>query len=161
MATTLSDKTKFWIICKEETALTQKLADIIRGWKLSGVAVHVGNQLSVETEDAIFSADYAIFISLCEQPCSHLQITPLQITPLSAARTMADKSPASWLNRFKAQYGNAPHSWWFQLPTTELNLRGVRHIPPVQVLSQATKQLEVFVRNYYLQSLSMESASVP
>lgn len=155
MTTITSGKTKFWIICKEDMVLTQKLVNTIANWNLPGVATHIGHPPSPAQEETIAQADYAIFVTLCEHTCPTLQVTP--ITP---ARATVAKSPSAWLNSLKARYGSAPQSWWFQLPTTELSLKGIRTIPTEQALSQATRQIEVFVRNYYLQSLSVGSTTL-
>lgn len=148
--------TKFWIICREDTALTQKLSSTISGWNLPGVRARVGHQLSLSVGDAIAQADFAIFITLSETPGTHLSITPV-----STVQTKAVQSPASLLNTLRRRHGHAPQAWWLQLPTTELRTQGLKPIPTEQTLSQALKQIEVFVRNHYLKPLAMQTAFSP
>lgn len=149
-------QTKFWIICREDTELTQKLTNTISGWDLPGVRARVGHQLSLSVGDAIAQADFAIFITLSETPGAHLSITPV-----STVQTQAIQGPASLLSTLRRRHGHAPQSWWLQLPTTELRTQGLKPISTEQTLSQALKQIEVFVRNHYLKPLAMQAAFSP
>lgn len=161
-------QTKFWIICREETELTQKLASTISSWNLPGVRARVGHQLSLSVGDAIAQADFAIFITLCETPGAHLSIAPVstgqsktgqsKAAQSKAAQSKTGQSPASLLNTLRRRHGHAPQSWWLQLPTVELRARGIRPIPAEQTLSQALTQIEVFIRNHYLKPLAMQAA---
>ncbi|MEL6159952.1 MAG: hypothetical protein AAFR18_12095 [Cyanobacteria bacterium J06627_32] len=155
MSITTPTKTKFWIICREETELTKKLARTIADWKLPGVRARVGHQLSLAVADAIAQADYAIFVTLCDYPCAQLQVTPV-----STVQARPLQSPANLLNTLRRRHGRAPQAWWFQLPTTEIRSQGIKHVSAEQTLSQAVRQIEVFVRNYYLQPQALQAASV-
>ncbi|MEL6605902.1 MAG: hypothetical protein AAFP20_22045 [Cyanobacteria bacterium J06614_10] len=154
MSITTPTKTKFWIICREESKLTKQLAKTIADWKLPGVRARVGHQLSLSVADAIAQADYAIFVTLCDYPCAQLQVTPV-----STVQTKPMQSPANLLNTLRRRHGRAPQAWWFQLPTTEIRAQGIKHVSAEQTLSQTVRQIEVFVRNYYLQPLALQAAS--
>ncbi|MEL7331321.1 MAG: hypothetical protein AAFN12_03685 [Cyanobacteria bacterium J06560_2] len=136
--------TKFWIICREETPLTQQLVKEINGWQLSGVRARMGYRMALSVEDAIARSNHAIFISLCDYPCGQIQIEPV-----IRDRSTALQSPASFLTTLRQRYGSAPNAWWFQLPTTEACQRGIKHIPSEHTLSQTLNKVEMFVRNHY------------
>lgn len=139
-------QTRFWIICREENQLTQKLAREINYWQIPGVSARLSHEMPVSTADAIAKADYAIFVTLCEQPCSHIQLHPV-----GSAHPQSAQSPITFLDTLRKRHGSSPQSWWLQLPLTEIRHQGIKHIPTEQTLSQALTQIEVFVRNYYLQ----------
>jgi len=151
MSATTPTKTNFWIICKEDTELTQKIESAIARWQLPGVSARVGHQISLTAADDIAHADYAIFVTLSETPCPRLQITPID-----AVQTRAMQSPATLLNTLRRRHGCAPQAWWFQLPTTEVLSQGIKPVPTEQALSQTLKQIEVFVRNYHLHALHVQ-----
>ncbi|MEL7223794.1 MAG: hypothetical protein AAGL17_02770 [Cyanobacteria bacterium J06576_12] len=154
-AATTSD-TKFWVICREENQLTQRLAREINHWQISGLHARLGHQMSLSSADAIAQADYAIFVTLEEHPGAHIRIQPI-----GSEQTKAALSPAAFLNTLRKRHGRAPQAWWLQLPTTEIRPQGIKHIPTEQTLSKAITQIEVFVRNYYLRPQAQQRAVTP
>ncbi|MGD1864805.1 MAG: hypothetical protein ACFB0D_09635 [Phormidesmis sp.] len=146
MSVTTPSETKFWIICHEENQLTQKLTKEINYWQIPGVRARLDEQMSTLAADTLTQSDYAIFVTLSEHPCSQIQLHPV-----SSAQTQSAQSPISFLDSLRERYGSAPQSWWLQLPLTEVCHQGIKHIPTEHTLSKALTQIEIFVRNYYLQ----------
>lgn len=146
-------ETKFWVICREDNQLTQNLVREISYWQIPGLRARLGHQMSLSAAAAIAQADYAIFVTLSENPRSHIQLHPV-----SSAPTEDVNNPASFLKTLRQRHARAPQSWWLELPTTEVRHQGVKPIPVEQTLSQAIAQIEVFVRNYYLQPQLQQNA---
>ncbi|MGD1898802.1 MAG: hypothetical protein ACFB16_17845 [Phormidesmis sp.] len=141
--------TKFWIVCREDTALTQKLTKEINDWRLPGVRARIGHDMSLSAAGAIAEADHAIFISLCDFPCGQIQINPVSTAPTHSLKAQALQSPVSLLSTLRKRHGKVPNSWWFQLPTTEIRQQGIKPVPEAYALSQTLNKIELFVRNYH------------
>lgn len=146
MSVPTSYKTKFWIVCCEETEATQAISSAVDGWQLPGVrSLHLNQSpLAAET---VSQADYAIFITpYAQQPCSQIKVSPLR----AQQPNPQPQSPAALLSDAHSRYGQSPQAWWFQLPTTEMRARRVQPISTQKSVAQALNQIEVFVRNYRL-----------
>ena len=151
MSTAAVSKTKFSIVCCEETEVTKQISRAVSEWQLPGVRSLLVNdqpaaQLLISDENDVAQSDYAIFITPHERPSSQIKIGPL-----NAAQDAAEKqSPATLLADIHSRHGQSPQSWWLQLPTTELRAQKVRPVASEKSVAQALSQIEVFVRNYRL-----------
>ncbi len=145
MSVPTSHKTKFWIVCCEDTEATQAISSAVDGWQLPGVrSLHLDQSpLAAET---VSQADYAIFITPYAQPCSQIKVSPLAVQQPNPQ----PKSPAALLSDAHSRYGQSPQAWLLQLPTTEMRARRVQPISTQKSVAQALNQIEVFVRNYRL-----------
>ncbi len=160
MSTPTSNKTKFWIICCDDTEATQKISQAVADWQLLGVRSLLAQQLSSTVAEAIAHADYVIFIAAHAQPSARIRISPLsspthqQRESLAASAVHEDNqimhNPASLLANIYRHYGQSPQAWLFQLPTQEVRARRVQPVSTQISVAQALNQIEVFVRNYRL-----------
>lgn len=132
-----TQRTKFWILCCEETEVTQRISKAVSEWYLPGVRSRLGHQLPLAVGDAIAHADYALFITSHIQPDQALSVTPLSITHSINAKLY---SPASLLTTVHNRHGQTPQSWWLQLPTTGLTT--------TQTVEEALSKIKEFVRPY-------------
>ncbi|MEM9089079.1 MAG: hypothetical protein AAGC93_10080 [Cyanobacteria bacterium P01_F01_bin.53] len=139
------NKTKFWVVCCEETEVTQKVANAVADWQLPGVRSLITNQPAAEN---IATSEYAIFITSDSQPGSRVKINPLNLVRVPGANTAATSTPAEQLLMMHDQYGQSPQSWWFKLPANEVRAQKVRPVATEKSVAQALSQIEVFVRNY-------------
>ncbi|MEO0770654.1 MAG: hypothetical protein AAFY72_14720 [Cyanobacteria bacterium J06649_4] len=137
MVNTTSHKTKFWVLCCEETEATQKISRAVADWHLPGVRSRLGHQLPLSVADAIAQSDYALFITSHIQPNPELSITPLNITHSINA---GPYSPAGLLATIHNRHGIAPQAWWAKLPSTELSTQ--------QTVELTLKKIKEFVRLY-------------
>ncbi len=152
MSTTAAAKTKFSIVCCEETEVTKQISKAVSEWQLPGVrSLHFNDQPTDQTstsdENDVAQSDYAIFITPYEQPSSQIKIGPL-----SAVQKVTDakQGPATLLADIHSRHGQSPQSWWLQLPTTELRAQRVHPVASEKSVAQALSQIEIFVRNYRL-----------
>ena len=136
MSVITSQKTKFWVLCCEETEVTQTISRAVANWQLPGVRSRVGYQLPLAVADAIAQADYALFVTPHRAKSLELSITPLSITQ---SINSSPTSPASLLATVHNRHGKTPQSWWAQLPT-ELTTQ--------QTVDQALSKIKEFVRPY-------------
>ncbi|MEL6454450.1 MAG: hypothetical protein AAFQ40_07000 [Cyanobacteria bacterium J06623_5] len=141
MSTVTSQKTKFWVLCCEETEATQKISKAVADWQLPGVRSRLGHQLPLAVAAAIAHADYALFVTPYRLAPHHRESLELSITPLSITQSInsGPMSPASLLATVHNHYGKTPQSWWAQLPT-ELTTQ--------QTVDQALSKIKEFVRPY-------------
>ena len=154
-AMSTENKTKFWVVCCEETEVTQKVADAVADWQLPGVRSLITNQLTTEN---IATSEYAIFITSDSQPDSRIKISPLNLVRVPGANSAAASTPAEQLLAMHEQYGQSPQSWWFKLPTNEVRAQKVHPVATEKSVAQALAQIEVFVRNYTRESSASISA---
>lgn len=138
--------TKFWIVCREETPLTQQLIKTINDWRLPGVRARLSYQMPLSSEAAIAQASHTIFITLGDHSGNQIKITPI-----SGALSTMVQSPVSFLNTVRHRHEIAPNAWCFQVSTTEKGRQGIKPIPTEHTLSQTLTKVEVFVRNYVSQ----------
>jgi hypothetical protein len=148
-------KTKFSIVCCEETEATQKISKAVESWQLPGVRSLIGSeQPPLAVTDAIAQSDYAIFISPCAQPCSQIKVSPLSVAQLpheadaDTAALSDAQSPASLLHSVHSRHGQTPQAWLFQLPATEIRAQRPQPVSTQKSVAQALNQIEIFVRNY-------------
>lgn len=144
-------KTKFSIVCCEETEVTKQISRAVSEWQLPGVRSLLFNdqptaQLTTSDENDVAQSDYAIFITPHERPSSQIKIGPLNIT----REANETQNPAALLTNIHNRYGQSPQSWWLQLPTTELRAQKVHPVASEKSVAQALNQIEIFVRNYRL-----------
>ena len=131
----------FWIVCCEETVAAQQLFDSIANWDIPGVRSLIGTHQLVSTD--IKQADYAIFATESDRPCSQVKVSPLNhaqaphLTPLLAS--------------MRTRHGRKPQSWLLQLPTEEMRANRLHPVNTQEAVGQALSKIEVFVRNYHLQ----------
>ena len=160
MSTAAASKTKFSIVCCEETEVTKQISRAVSEWQLPGVRSLLVNdrpaaQLPISDENDVAQSDYAIFITPHERPSSQIKIGPLSVAQ-DAAET---QSPATLLADIHSRHGQSPQSWWLQLPTTELRAQKVHPVASEKSVAQALSQIEVFVRNYRL-AIKPKSADI-
>lgn len=152
---TAAGKTKFSIVCCEETEVTKQISRAVSEWQLPGVRSllvsedYPTDQLLAADENGVAQSDYAIFITPHERPSSQVKIGPLSAAQV-AQKADAEQSPAAILAGIHSRHGQSPQSWWLQLPTTELRARRVHPVASEKSVAQALSQIEVFVRNYRL-----------
>lgn len=146
-----SDKTKFWIVCCEETEATQQISQAIAAWQLPGVRSLLCNHLPLGEADTIAQSDYAIFITQHAQPSSRIKVSPLSVSHQAASKPhLISQGPAALLSAVHNRHGKSPQAWWFQLPTTEVRAQRIQPISTQKTVAQALSQIEIFVRNYRL-----------
>jgi hypothetical protein len=171
MPISAANKTKFWIVCCEETDVTKQISKAISDWQLPGVRsllleslcseqIVAGQPLTcrlLSEADAFAASDYAIFITPCTQPCTQIKISPLDVAQREhsayghpAGKSTGHSSPVDLLLATHQRYGQAPQAWWFQLPTTEVRAHRIHPVSPQKSVAQALRQIEIFVRNYRL-----------
>lgn len=142
-------KTKFSIVCCEETEATQKISKAVESWQLPGVRSLIGSdQPPLAVTDAIAQSDYAIFISPCAQPCSQIKVSPLSLAQLPGDADSDAQSPESLLHSVHSRHGQTPQAWLFQLPATEIRAQRPQPVSTQKSVAQALNQIEIFVRNY-------------
>ncbi len=156
MSSPNSTKTKFWIVCCDDTEATQQISQAVADWQLPGVRSLIARELTQRVADAIADADYAIFITAHAQPSARIRVSPLgtlaqQRESLAAsAADQTTQSPASLLSSIYRHSGQSPQAWLFQLPTQEVRARRVQPVSTQSSVAQALNQIEIFVRNYRL-----------
>ncbi len=159
MSIPTSIKTRFWIICCDDTEATQQISQAVADWQLPGVRSLIAQELSSTVAGAIAYADYAIFITAHTQTNARIRVSPLGIPAqpresLAASAVhdadQAMQSPASLLSGIYRQYGQSPQAWLFQLPTQEVRARRMQPVSTQNSVAQALNQIEIFVRNYRL-----------
>ncbi len=155
MSTAAASKTKFSIVCCEETEVTKQISRAVSEWQLPGVRSLLVNdqpaaQLLTSDENDVAQSDYAIFITPHERPSSQVKIGPLNAAQEDAEEANKTQSPATLLADIHSRHGQSPQSWWLQLPTTELRAQKVHPVASAKSVAQALSQIEVFVRNYRL-----------
>lgn len=138
------NKTKFWVVCCEETEATRKIATTVANWQMPGVRSLVTTDLAEAA--TIAQSEYAIFITTCSQPSSQIKMSPLTLSKTNSDQ--ANESPASQLIAMHERYGQSPQSWWFKLPTTEVRALKVQPVATEKSVAQGLAQVEIFVRNY-------------
>ena len=135
------DTTSFWIVCCEETAAAQQLSDTIAEWEIPGVRSLIGaDELAQMSAN---QADYAIFATASDRPCSQVQVSPL----------CHEQAPhlAHLLSSMQSRHGRKPQSWLLKLPTEEMRANRLHPVDTQYAVGQALSKIEVFVRNYHLQ----------
>jgi len=150
------NKTKFWVVCCEDTEATRKIATTVADWQMPGVRSLVTTDLA--EAETIAQSEYAIFITTCAQPSSQIKMSPLTLvrSPANTAKAAEVKStdspdsqrPDSQLIAMHERYGQSPQSWWFQLPTTEVRAQKVQPVATEKSVAQGLAQVEIFARNY-------------
>lgn len=152
------NKTKFWIVCCEETEVTRQISEAVTAWRLPEVRAlftesllthQIAHQTSSQQPlyESIAEADYAIFITSYEQHSSQIKVSPLSPDQLNSS---ASNTPAYLLAAIHRLHGHAPHSWWLQLPTVEVRAQRVQPVSTQESVAQALNQIGIFVRNYQL-----------
>ena len=155
---TRSNKTKFWVVCCEETEATRQISEAVIAWQLPEVRAlsteslsthQIIHQTSAQRPlcEAIAEADYAIFITSYEQHSSQIKVSPLSPNQLDSS---ASDTPANLLSATHRIHGQSPHSWWIQLPTVEVRAQRVQPVSMQESVAQALNQIGIFVRNYQL-----------
>ncbi len=160
MSTPTSNKTKFWIVCCDDTEATQQISQAVADWQLLGVRSLIAPELSSTVAGVIAHADYVIFIAAHAQPSARIRVSPLgtlahQQRESFAASAIHDadqamQNPASLFANIYDHYGQSPQAWLFQLPTQEVRVRRMQPVSTQSSVAQALNQIEIFVRNYRL-----------
>jgi len=140
------NKTKFWVVCCEDTEATRKIATTVADWQMPGVRSLVTTDLA--EAQTIAQSEYAIFITTCPQPSSQIKMSPLTLVRSQPDPSNRDESPAAQLIAMHERYGQSPQSWWFKLPTTEVRAQKVQPVAIEKSVAQGLAQVEIFVRNY-------------
>lgn len=140
------NKTKFWVICCEDTEATRKIATTVADWQLPGVRSLVTTDLA--EAETIAQSEYAIFITTCAQPSAQIKMSPLTLVRSQDSSAADNESPASQLIAMHERYGQSPQSWWFKLPATEVRAQKVQPVATEKSVAQGLAQVEIFVRNY-------------
>ncbi len=156
------NKTKFWVVCCEETEVTRQISEAVTAWQLPEVRAlstesfltrPISSQqprpetITEEITEAVAEADYAIFITSYEQHGSQIKISPL--SPDQLENPMPE-TPGALLSAIQDLHGQSPHSWWLQLPTVEVRAQRVQPVSAQESVAQALNQIGIFVRNYQL-----------
>lgn len=136
-----TDASSFWIVCCEETAAAQQLSNTIAEWKIPGVRSLIGTDSLAQAN--IKQADYAIFATECDRPCSQVQVSPLSHTQ--------EPRLAQLLSSMQSRHGRLPQSWLLKMPTAEMRANKLQPVETQYAVGQALSKIEVFVRNYHLQ----------
>jgi len=142
---------QFWVICCEETEVTQEVARTVDSWQLAGVRSLIGDrQALLSTVDTITNTSYVIFVTPDNQPASQAKVQPLNILqlPESESESVGEKSAVDMMTSALKRHGRTPQSWLLQLPTTEVRAQYVQSVPADKSVAQAIAAIEVFVRNY-------------
>lgn len=140
------NKIEFWIVCCEDNAVTQKVAQAVDAWQLPGVRSLILRHFA--DAECIAKSEYAIFITSDPQPHAQIKISPLNLVQPCSESEATVKAPDQQLIALHERYGQSPQSWWFQLPTTELRAQKVQPVSPEKSVAQSLAQVEIFVRNY-------------
>ncbi|MGB3294502.1 MAG: hypothetical protein WBB01_16070 [Phormidesmis sp.] len=147
----VSNKTKFWVVCCEETEATQQISQAVAQWQLPGVRSLLCNHLPLSEADAIAQSDYAIFITRYPQPCAQIKVSPLSVSSRHSPKPhLISQGPVALLSAVHNRHGQSPQAWWFQLPMTEIRAQRVQPVSTEKTVAQALNQIEIFVRNYRL-----------
>jgi hypothetical protein len=157
--TTTAHKPRLWVVCCEQTEVTQQISEAVAQWQLPEVrslfAESLGPEVSSESRlsEAVAQSDYAIFITPYSQPSPHIKISPLNLVePDNADDYLDSDHPVGLLSDLHSRYGQSPQSWWLQLPTTEVRARRICPVASQKSVAQALKQIGIFVRHYRLVS---------
>lgn len=142
------DMTSFWIVCCEESAVAQKLSDTIAEWNLPGVRSLLGTHELIQSE--VRQADYAIFATESDRPCSQVQVSPLS----------REQSPhlTQLLSSMQSRHGHKPQSWVLKLPKEEIRANRLQPVDVQYAVDQALSKIEVFVRNYHIRPRLQQAA---
>lgn len=138
---TAESSARFWVICFEETAATQQLSNTIANWEIPGVRSLVGTDELAQSD--IKQADYAIFATESDRPCSQVQVSPLNRSQVPHISQL--------LSSMQSSQGRMPQSWLMKLPTAEVRANKLQPVETQYAVGQALSKIEVFVRNYHLQ----------
>ena len=138
---TSENSARFWVICCEETVAAQQLSNMIAEWEIPGVRSLVGTEELAQS--GIRQADYAIFATESDRPCSQVQVSPL-------SRAQAPQLSQLFAS-MKTPHGRLPQSWLMKLPTAEVRANKLQPVETHYAVGQALSKIEVFVRNYHLQ----------
>lgn len=141
------DTTNFWIVCCEETPAAQQLSKMIAEWEIPGVRSLVGTHELAQAE--VIQADYAIFATESDRPCSQVQVSPLSHAQAPYLTQL--------LSSLQSRHGRKPQSWLLQLPTEEIRANRLQPVNTQYAVGQALSKIEVFVRNYHLQPQSRQA----
>lgn len=138
----------FWVVCCEESAAAQQISKTISDWKIPGVRSLVGTHELAQS--GVKQADYAIFATQSDRPCSHVKVSPLSHSQAPHI--------AHLLSSLQGRHGRKPQSWLLQLPTEEMRANRLQPVDTQDAVGQALSKIEVFVRNYHLQPQSRQAA---
>lgn len=154
---------RLWIVCCEETAVTQQISAEIDKWELPYVRSllispdssqspinEYRHNLPSSDAHAVAQSEYAIFITPSEQPCPRLKVSPLDKVCNSrrVSKPSENSPPATLLKAIHNHHGQSPQAWWLQLPTTEVCAQCTHPVAHEKCVAQALKQIGIFVRNY-------------
>ncbi len=167
------NKTRLWVVCCEQTEVTQQISDSVAQWQLPEVRslftesliCQPSNTIKPSPEPRILSeevaqSDYAIFITPYCQPSPHIKISPLNLAEPDNPEDFLDRDhPGALLADIHNRYGQSPQSWWLQLPTTEVRARQICPVASQKSVAQALKQIGIFVRHYRLVSPQKRSTA--
>lgn len=142
------DIPSFWVVCCEGTAATQQLSKTITEWNLPGVRSLIGTDELAQSE--VRQADYAIFATESDRPCSQVQVSPL-----SHAHT---PYLANLLSSIQNRHGHKPQSWVLEIPKEEVRANRLQPVDPQYAVDQALSKIEVFVRHYHLRPQCRQAA---
>ena len=144
-----TDTSSFWIVCCEETATAQQLFATISKWEIPGVRSLIGTDQIAASD--IKQADYAIFATQSDRPCSQVEVSPLS----------HKQSPhiSQLLISLQSRHGRTPQSWLLKLPTEEMRANRLQPVDPQYAVGQALSKIEIFVRNYHLKPQARQAMS--
>jgi hypothetical protein len=176
-----ADKTRLWVVCCEQTEVTQQISESVAQWQLPEVrslfteslTTQASVQTSVQTSKAVRSrqelpiltdaiaqtiaqSDYAIFVTPYPQPSPHIKISPLNVAQSVDGE---DADPVALLSAIHSRHGQSPQSWWLQLPTTEVRARRICPVASQKSVAQALNQIGIFIRHYRLANSHRRSAT--
>lgn len=161
-------KTRLWVVCCEQTEVTQQISKAVAQWQLPEVrslfteslVTHASARSLPERfrsarsisglllSETVAQSDYAIFVTPYSQPSPHIKISPLNLA--EPAQQLDEHNPMSLLSAIHNRYGQSPQSWWLQLPTTEIRARQICPVDSQKSVAQALNQIGIFVRHYRL-----------
>jgi hypothetical protein len=168
-----SSKTRLWVVCCEQTEVTQQISKAVAQWQLPEVrslftqslVTHASARSLPERfrsarsisglllSETVAQSDYAIFVTPYSQPSPHIKISPLNLAEsaqIESAQPLDEHNPMALLSAIHNRYGQSPQSWWLQLPTTEIRARQICPVASQKSVAQALNQIGIFVRHYRL-----------
>jgi hypothetical protein len=170
-------KTRLWVVCCEQTEVTQQISKAVAQWQLPEVRSLFTQSLVIPfstlasarslperfrsarsisgllLSETVAQSDYAIFVTPYSQPSPHIKISPLNLAEsaqIESAQPLDEHNPMALLSAIHNRYGQSPQSWWLQLPTTEIRARQICPVASQKSVAQALNQIGIFVRHYRL-----------
>ena len=99
ITTDTTDKTKFWVLCCDESDAARTLFQSISEWQLPHVRCHLGYQLPVTMSAMVAQSDYVLLVtapvSASRQVSQSLKMSTPQPVAVGAVATRADTKRSS------------------------------------------------------------------